>query len=534
MPARTTALAVFTLLLLLVAASPSSSSIHFRSSPPKPQAIHPPAEPPARTDRRTDTFRLAQILHHGVVDDHDAGPYTDEDRAAFDAGTLSKSRAFFRVMDYRAERERRMGALRDGVVVGDEEEYERFMAEDQKWSFTLSHHKGAVPVWSPVSRAKRTKAWEGAMRSLREQQSRAGLVDGDEEDGGMRIMGGMESMESRMRKLEEEFSAPVQIQHNEIRLPDMKDPGTILNVGRMTYNSYDEPGGAWMDVPGWNVTDRFGWEADGIRGYVFMNEFEDTIAIVIKGTSLQTPIGGGKTSPRDKFNTIYVAVRAWYPKTTSYWLSGHSLGGSLASLLALTHDLPGVSFEAPGDFQYASRIGLMPDLPPPPEEEGGNDTDATASSFFFDDPRGKINYDAYLDTLDIYHVGNSKDPIYLGACQGPSSSCWYAGYALESQCHSGKECIYNQEEHDKNVTLSSGQRRDAWFNGRRERRDGQHDAVGDGGMLRSFKERLDVRYHSIEMVIRTYLEKWEYVPKCEVRPNCEECTQWTWKHNGFD
>jgi lipase ATG15 len=40
--------------------------------------------------------------------------------------------------------------------------------------------------------------------------------------------------------------------------------------------------------------------------------------------------------------TIYLAVREWFPKHTSIWMTGHSLGGSLAGLVALTNDVPGI------------------------------------------------------------------------------------------------------------------------------------------------------------------------------------------------
>jgi lipase ATG15 len=47
--------------------------------------------------------------------------------------------------------------------------------------------------------------------------------------------------------------------------------------------------------------------------------------------------------------TIYVAIRSLYPHS-AIWITGHSLGGSLASLLALTNSIPAVTFEAPGDL----------------------------------------------------------------------------------------------------------------------------------------------------------------------------------------
>lgn len=43
--------------------------------------------------------------------------------------------------------------------------------------------------------------------------------------------------------------------------------------------------------------------------------------------------------------TIYLAVRQMYPSSTSVWVTGHSLGGSLASLIALTNGVPAFTYE---------------------------------------------------------------------------------------------------------------------------------------------------------------------------------------------
>jgi putative lipase involved disintegration of autophagic bodies len=82
-----------------------------------------------------------------------------------------------------------------------------------------------------------------------------------------------------------------------------------------------------------------------------------------------------------------MAVRTWYPSSSTVWLTGHSLGGALASLVGLTHDLPAITFESPGEFQYANRIGLIPELPP----------SAPGSSV--------PDYKGFLETLPIYHIG---------------------------------------------------------------------------------------------------------------------------------
>ena len=69
---------------------------------------------------------------------------------------------------------------------------------------------------------------------------------------------------------------------------------------------------------------------------------------------------------------------------------------------------------------YASRLGLLPDIP---------------------DTGRMPDYTDFLRGLPIYHYGNVQDPIFMGECTGISSSCYWFDYALESRCHVGYECI---------------------------------------------------------------------------------------------
>jgi putative lipase involved disintegration of autophagic bodies len=90
---------------------------------------------------------------------------------------------------------------------------------------------------------------------------------------------------------------------SESTVPDHTDHQTVLNFARLTYNAYLEPTDKnWMPVPGWNVSSRFGWENTGIRGYLFEDESRQNLIIVIKGTSLATPVGAGPTARLDKLN----------------------------------------------------------------------------------------------------------------------------------------------------------------------------------------------------------------------------------------
>ena len=100
-----------------------------------------------------------------------------------------------------------------------------------------------------------------------------------------------------------------------------------------------------------------------------------------------------------------------YPHT-SFWLVGHSLGGSVASLVGMRFHIPTVTFEAPGERLAALRLGLV-----------ASPDDAMSQDY-------------------ITHIYNNLDPLSWGACKGPLSFCAQAGYAMESKCHAGQVAIY--------------------------------------------------------------------------------------------
>lgn len=114
-------------------------------------------------------------------------------------------------------------------------------------------------------------------------------------------------------------------------------------------------------------------------------------------------------------------LTALYPKA-NLWLVGHSLGGSLASLLGTTFGLPAVAFEAPGERLAAQRLHLL--LPPFPP----NTTSPSTSAY---------------GLPPVTHVYHNADPIPQGACTGVGSPCAQAGYALETRCHLGKSIVYD-------------------------------------------------------------------------------------------
>ncbi|GBC35993.2 autophagy associated lipase Atg15 [Rhizophagus irregularis DAOM 181602=DAOM 197198] len=247
-------------------------------------------------------------------------------------------------------------------------------------------------------------------------------------------------------------------------IPLIKHWKTLINLAKLTYNAYVKPEDQdWYDLgKKYGLNDTFGWDQDGIRGYVFASNDNKTLVISIKGTSMG--FGAGPTVGNDKFNDnrlfscccAYVD-RTWssvcpcyldnyrcnqdcleksvdedelyfaitlnmvdrimkeFPKSV-IWITGHSLGGALSSLIGLTYNIPAVAFESPGDRLPARRLHL----PHPPAL-----------------PAEKMN---------IWHLGHTADPIFMGVCNGIRSSCYVGGYAMESKCHVGVTCSFDSVE----------------------------------------------------------------------------------------
>lgn len=100
---------------------------------------------------------------------------------------------------------------------------------------------------------------------------------------------------------------------------------------------------------------------------------------------------------------LYNNVSYMYPDA-NIWLTGHSLGGSLSSLIGVTFGAPVIAFEAPSEKLAAARLHL----PSPPS------------------------------TQHVTHFYHTADPIAMGACNGVSSSCAIGGFAMETRCHLGQ------------------------------------------------------------------------------------------------
>ncbi|KAI9721112.1 MAG: putative lipase atg15 [Candelaria pacifica] len=298
--------------------------------------------------------------------------------------------------------------------------------------------------------------------------------------------------------------------------PNVTDKETILNLARMASNAYetDPSSTSWEDVSygGFNFSNSFGWEGDGLRGHIFADSRNSTIVMGLKGTTAAVFDGAGTTT-NDKVNDnlffscccaqggryfwrqvcdcqtttytcnktcvvkalrdenryyrasldLYANVTALYPDS-DVWIVGHSLGGSVGSLLGLTYGLPVVTYEAPPQALAATRLGL----PTPP----GSDSGASQ----------------YRKLTGVYHVGHTADPIFMGVCNGATSLCSLGGYAMETACHTGSRCVY--------------------------------DVVADKGW------RSGLGTHKISSVINDVIKAYDTVPKCELDEECIDCYNW--------
>ncbi|KAI0288841.1 Alpha/Beta hydrolase protein [Russula brevipes] len=99
---------------------------------------------------------------------------------------------------------------------------------------------------------------------------------------------------------------------------------------------------------------------------------------------------------------LYNNITFMFPDA-NIWVIGHSLGGSLASLVGATFGVPVVTFEPPGERMAVQRLHL----PFPPS------------------------------THHITHVWHTAGPIAMGTCNGVLSSYAIGEYAMESRCHLG-------------------------------------------------------------------------------------------------
>ncbi|KAI5212498.1 hypothetical protein AUEXF2481DRAFT_258680 [Aureobasidium subglaciale EXF-2481] len=299
--------------------------------------------------------------------------------------------------------------------------------------------------------------------------------------------------------------------------PNVTDKETVLAFAHMAANAYVTlpRKGDWVDVGGgFNYTEDFGWETDGLRGHIFADTENKTVIIGLKGTSLAF-FDGTETTDHDLLNDnlfgscccgqggqyawkkvcdcqtstltcdstclvqslrkksnyyhaarhLYHNVTALYPNA-DIWLTGHSLGGVVSALLGQTFGLPTLTYEAFPDALAAHRLGL----PTPPGHRIGS--------------QGVQHHSG------IYHFGHTADPVYVGSCNEFDSACTLAGYAFESKCHTGYNCTY--------------------------------DTVGDLGW------GVSITNHRIGVVIKDVIERYNSTPTCKRDLDCSDCGEWTY------
>jgi len=71
--------------------------------------------------------------------------------------------------------------------------------------------------------------------------------------------------------------------------PNVTDKQSVLTFAKMASNAYvqDHTSPDWKDVKGgFNYTDDFGWQQDGLRGHIFADQTNATVVIGLKGTSV--------------------------------------------------------------------------------------------------------------------------------------------------------------------------------------------------------------------------------------------------------
>lgn len=291
-------------------------------------------------------------------------------------------------------------------------------------------------------------------------------------------------------------------------LPKPEDHGTVLSFARMAANSYvARTMDGWRNATDFTDDDGFGWNSTGLRGHVFTNDQRTIVVVSFKGTS--TIMHGGETVARDKYmdNIMFSCCCArvdisWTPvcgcflgqsqcdaqclaeairsDETSYyreglavvelimqkypraqiWFTGHSLGGAIAALMAVAvRNTAAITFASPGPYLYARHLGL--------------DVDEPGTQWRF----------------PVWNFGLASDPIYMGTCTGLVTSCYLSGYAMETACRHGMDCVYEVQ---------------SW--------------------------QPDVSTHRIDWFIDHVLERPDKygLPQCLPNRNCTDCLKWSY------
>lgn len=183
---------------------------------------------------------------------------------------------------------------------------------------------------------------------------------------------------------------------------------------------------------------KFGYDKDGLRIKVF--EYDEFVVMAFKGTTLSLGMTRG-TSKKDKsldkilyskcdeddedckeqkrraFSGIgyfedaveILNIVRFINDEENIILTGHSMGGTLASLVGVKYNLPVIAFSSAGDAHIANILGL---------------------------------YSNVKEHDNVVHIGMCSDVVFRGECNKRYSPCNILGYKIETKCHMGRSfCI---------------------------------------------------------------------------------------------
>ncbi|KAG6868423.1 hypothetical protein C0993_003100 [Termitomyces sp. T159_Od127] len=274
-------------------------------------------------------------------------------------------------------------------------------------------------------------------------------------------------------------SVPLEWKDEDVPGPDVTKRKTLLQLAKMTYNSYATPGQSdWYDLgSGWNQSYPFGWEpdADGFRGHVFVSDDNTTVIVSVKGTSAPWLAGGGgPTVRKDKLNDnlLFSCCCArvgptWSPVCDCY-SGGYRCDQTCAERSLIEDSLfypTGINLYNNVSYMYPDAniwvVGEDSTIRPnqsfcllrPGHSLGGALASLIGVTFgapvvAFEAPgerlaARRLHLPAPPSTQHITHVYHTGDPIPLGACTGVTSACAIGGYAMETGCHLGKTIRYD-------------------------------------------------------------------------------------------
>lgn len=118
----------------------------------------------------------------------------------------------------------------------------------------------------------------------------------------------------------------------------------------------------------WNLYRSFNGGSPHFSAALFYRPSTDECVLAYRGTDdvadlfADVMIALGRTFPQYRLAERYFLYsRDKYVGSSSFWLTGHSLGGGLASMVAAKYDVPVVTFNAPGvlrSYSASSIAGL--------------------------------------------------------------------------------------------------------------------------------------------------------------------------------